>query len=71
MEPKQLGTLEIIWKALEHAGIDPKILSNFDMSLFLGVDLDDYNYLRIYRARKSIWPSIRSTVAYGAASLTT
>ncbi|CAG8904102.1 unnamed protein product [Penicillium egyptiacum] len=44
MEPQQ-RMLEVIWEALEQAGISSKSLSGSDAGVFIGVNSDDYSRL--------------------------
>lgn len=45
MDPQQRLALEVVWEALENAGVDPRTLSSSDTSVFMGVNSDDYSKL--------------------------
>ena len=45
MDPQQRISLEVVWEALERAGIPPQSLSGSDTSVFWGVNSDDYSKL--------------------------
>lgn len=45
MDPQQRITAEVVWEALEHAGIPPQSLSGSDTAVFMGVNSDDYSRL--------------------------
>ncbi|MFL1429440.1 MULTISPECIES: type I polyketide synthase [unclassified Nocardiopsis] len=42
MDPQQRIILELVWEALEHAGVDPHALGGTDTGVFMGVGSDDY-----------------------------
>lgn len=42
MDPQQRIMLEVVWQALEHAGLVPDTLGGTDTGVFVGVGSDDY-----------------------------
>jgi 6-methylsalicylic acid synthase len=42
MDPQQRIMLEVVWEALEHAGIPPASLAGTDAGVYVGVGSDDY-----------------------------
>lgn len=45
MDPQQRIALEVVWEALEQAGLSAKSLSGSDTGVFIGVNSDDYSRL--------------------------
>ena len=42
MDPQQRISMEVVWEALEDAGIAPQSLAGSDTAVFMGVNSDDY-----------------------------
>ncbi len=42
MDPQQRILVEVVWEALEHAGIPPRALAGTDAGVFVGACTDDY-----------------------------
>lgn len=62
MDPQQRITLEVVWQALEHAGIPPGSLAGTDTGVFVGVGSDDYG-----RQMLEDLPRIEAWTGIGAA----
>lgn len=45
IDPQQRITAEVVWEALEHAGIPPQSLAGSDTAVYMGVNSDDYSRL--------------------------
>jgi 6-methylsalicylic acid synthase len=62
MDPQQRIMLEVVWEALEHAGIPPTALAGTDTGVFVGVGSDDYG-----RRLLEDLPGIEAWTGIGAA----
>lgn len=62
MDPQQRISIEVVWEALEDAGIDPHSLAGSDTAVFMGVGTDDYARL-VYEDL----PGIESWMGIGTA----
>jgi 6-methylsalicylic acid synthase len=62
MDPQQRIMLEVVWQALEHAGIPPSSLAGTDAGVFVGVGSDDYG-----RQMLEDLPRIEAWTGIGAA----
>ena len=45
MDPQQRIAVEVVWEALEHAGIPPQSLAGSNTAVYMGVNSDDYSRL--------------------------
>lgn len=48
MDPQQKLLLEVVWEALENAGINPEELKGKNVGVYLGISTDDYKRSHIY-----------------------
>lgn len=62
MDPQQRIVLEVVWEALEHAGVPPHSLAGTDAGVFVGVGADDYG-----RQMLEDLPGIEAWTGIGAA----
>jgi malonyl CoA-acyl carrier protein transacylase len=54
IDPQQRMLLEVTWEALERAGIAPTRLSNSRTGVFVGVSLDDYARIQVWRGDTTV-----------------
>lgn len=67
MDPQQRLVLETSWRALDHAGIDPRSLADTETGVFLGIANGDYGRL-LYRDLDRIDEWSGSGAAFSVAS---
>lgn len=53
MDPQQRLMLEVVWEALEHAGIRPESLRRSPTGVFVGACAGEYGYLASTDLRRS------------------